>query len=154
MLHKRLVGNYAGDSASTSPSLLRVSIRHFTEASLCSAPGAGLSPASCPNTHALHTEIRKCRPALCLLLERQSNLSPIHSKKRDWWVKLTAHLPLGVSACPTRGPRCVVGVHLSKSSDLLIARAHQRLIWTEKWQLRRSTWKNLKISFKERPACK
>lgn len=99
MLHKHLVVKYVGDSAPISPSLHRVSIRHLAKAGSCCASGAGLSLGSC-QTCMLYTQKslgidHQAYPALWLLVEKQTNLSLICSKKRDWWV--TANCPSAIS---------------------------------------------------------
>lgn len=158
MLHKHLVIKYVGDSALISPSLHRVSIRHLAKAGSYCASGAGLSPGSC-QTCMLYTQKslgidHQAYPALWLLIEKKPTYLWYVAKRETGGSQLTVHLPLVVSAHPGWGPRWVAGAHLSKSADLLLASAHQRLIWTEEWQLRHQMCKNLKISFKERPTCK
>lgn len=107
----------------------------------------------CAQKHMFYTQKslsigHQARPALSLLVEKQSRLSPVQGSAVTSESQKTAHLPLG---------HCqdwVVGDHLNKNTDSILARTHHRLIWTEKCQLRHQMSKNLEITSEEEPVCK
>lgn len=139
------------------PSLATCSIGHAAMAGSCcehDEPGAAQSPGLCPKTHVLHTEIPKLRPPTtsCPVSAGGEAIKPIPSTGQccDWWVP--ENCPSAIR--PLSGLRWVVGDHLNKNTDSILARTHHRLIWTEKCQLRHQMSKNLEITSEEEPVCK